>query len=60
MFSTIDKAWVSGVVSFVCQYVVLKFFGIDVSMDTQIMIVSALTAVINFVLTWAMPNKKPS
>lgn len=57
MLTSIDKAWVSGVVSFICQYIVLKFFGITVGADMQILLTSAGTAVINFILTWAVPNK---
>lgn len=59
MFSTIDKAWIAGVVAFVCQYIVLKFFGVEVTEDLQAIIVTAIAAILTAVATWAMPNKPP-
>lgn len=61
MISHFDKAWVSGVVAFVCQYVVLHFFNIAVSADTQGIIVTVVCGLITAAVTYLVPNKpKPS
>jgi hypothetical protein len=60
MLSTIDKAWVAGVVAFACQYIVNHFFNITVSADTQSLIVTVIVALITAVATWIVPNKPKS
>ncbi len=52
MLTTIDKAWVSGLVSFIAM-TSAQFFGFDIPPTVQAAIISAFM----FVLTWAVPNK---
>lgn len=60
MFSTIDKAWVAGVVGFICQYVLQAFFNITVDGGVQDAIVNlAVTFILPAIAVWAWPNKKP-
>lgn len=62
MLTTIDKAWVAGVVAFVCNYIVNHFFHITIDDGTQGLIVNLLvTFVVPMVAVWAVPNKpKPA
>lgn len=53
---SINKAWVAGVVAFICQYIVLQFFHLDISADTQTLIVTVVTGLITAIVTWAVPN----
>lgn len=55
--ASINKAWVSGVVSFICVYVLLPFFHITVDDGTQKLIVAVICGVLTAVPTWAIPNK---
>jgi hypothetical protein len=57
MLTTFDKAWVSGVVAFVCQYVINHFFNITVSADTQSLLVTVIVALVTAAATWIVPNK---
>lgn len=57
MISQFDKAWVAGVVAFVCQYIVNHFFNITVSADTQSLIVTVVVALVTAAATWLVPNK---
>lgn len=59
MLTTFDKAWVSGVVAFLSNYIVRHFFGVDISPDIQGLIVEALMSLLPAVAVWFMPNKKP-
>lgn len=60
MLTTFDKAWVSGVVAFVCQYVVTHFFGITIDASTQGLIVTVITSLIPMLGVWLVPNKPKS
>ena len=62
MLTTMDKAWVAGVVAFVCNYIVNHFFHITIDDGTQGLIVNLLvTFVVPMVAVWAVPNKpKPA
>jgi len=53
MLTTFDKAWVAGVVSFVCQYVLSSVFHIDIDPTVQ----AGLVSVISAVLVYIVPNK---
>ena len=53
MVTSVDKMWVAGVVSFICQYVLSQFFGIELDATAQAAIVSLITAV----ATYLIPNK---
>lgn len=57
MLTTIDKAWVAGVVAFVCQYIITHFFNITVNADTQSIVVTVIVALVTAVATWIVPNK---
>lgn len=52
MFTTIDKAWVTALVSFI-SLTSLQFFGVEISAVMQASIVSVVMGLI----TWAVPNK---
>lgn len=60
MLTTFDKAWVSGVVAFVCQYIVTHFFNITVSADAQSLVVTVIMAIVTMVATYIVPNKPKS
>jgi hypothetical protein len=55
----INKAWVAAVVSFVSTYILLNFFGFELSADTQSLIVTASTAIITGLAAWLVPNAPP-
>ncbi len=58
MFTTVDKAWVAGVVGFICQYILQSFFHITVDGGIQDAIVNlAVTFVLPALAVWAIPNK---
>lgn len=57
MLTTFDKAWVAGVVAFVCQYIVLHFWNITVTPETQTIIVTVITGALTAAATWLVPNK---
>lgn len=58
MLTTFDKAWVAGVVSFICQYVVQHFWHITVDAGTQGLIVTGIVSLVTLWATWQVPNKE--
>jgi peptidoglycan hydrolase-like protein with peptidoglycan-binding domain len=58
MLTTMDKAWVAGVVSFVCNYIVNHFWHITIDDGTQGVIVNLIaTFILPLVAVWLVPNK---
>jgi peptidoglycan hydrolase-like protein with peptidoglycan-binding domain len=58
MLTNMDKAWVAGVVAFVCNYIVNHFFHITIDDGTQGIIVNLLaTFVLPAAAVWIVPNK---
>ena len=55
MLSKMDKAWIAGMVGFICMQVT-HFFGWVIDPSIQAGIVGAIL----FVLTYVTPNKTPS
>lgn len=60
MISKFDKAWVAGVVAFICQYIVQHFWGITVDAGTQGLIVTIVIGLITAGAAYLVPNKPPS
>lgn len=54
--SRINKAWVAAVVAFICSNILLYFFGIDVTADTQALISTVAFTIISGFATWLIPN----
>jgi len=57
MLSHFDKAWVAGVVAFLCQYVAFHFWNVTVSAGTQALIVTVVSGLITAAATYLVPNK---
>ena len=57
MLTYFDKAWVAGVVAFICQFIVLHFFNITIDANTQGIIVTVVCGLITAIATYLVPNK---